>query len=596
MSQINYQKVKSAAKKVTPKGKRLDQVVLQTMKTASDVVGATLGPGGMPVLIERYEHAMAPIITKDGVTVFRALGFEDATAQVVMEAARDAAVRTASEAGDGTTTATVLAYAIVRRIAEFVSKNSRVSPQKVVRQLERIFKEELEPTIQQTAVKVDTEEKRSGLLYAVAKTSANGDGDLADKVLECYDLVGDEGNVTIIEISGPSGYEVERIEGYSIGSGYEDSCGRFYQKFINDPATYSVKLQKPVFLCYHGKITDIQSIRFILEGIGELWQREGFHHNVVICATGFSETVLSNLAINFAESTTINVFPLIAPQTADINSQLNFLEDVACLTGATVLDPLNHSLEKATIDDLGCGDGLNAFEATRTRATIIGHAKKQEEHIIAKSEDLKVLAECAVSELDRILTLERLGKLTGGIARLKIFGVSNGETKEKRDRAEDAVCAVRGAINHGVLPGGGWTLLKLVKKLQEAHPDDKVVMEILVPALKEPVQRILSNCGMTEDEAEKVIDEIADNAFDDRPEIYDAMEQRYVNAFEQGVIDSTPAVLEAVRNSLSIASLLGALGGTVVFGRDLDLERSEAKENANFLRDAEDPNPANSRL
>jgi chaperonin GroEL len=589
---MSYHKVKSVAKRVTAKGPALEKIVLSTMKLASDVVGATLGPGGMPVLIERQEHAMPPVITKDGVTVFRSLGFEDSTAHVVMEAARDAAVRTASEAGDGTTTATVLSEAIVRRMSAFVAGNPRTSPQRIVRRLESVFRDKIEPVIKEVARRPADEEERGSLLYSVAKTSANGDGDLADRVLECYDLVGDDGNVTIVEVTGPSGYEVEAIDGYSIGVGYEESCARFYQKFINDPGTMSVKMAKPVFLLYHGKITEIQSLRFILEGIGELWQDAGFHHNVVVVATGFSESVLSNLAVNFAHPTTINVFPLLAPQTIDPNSQLHFLEDVAALTGAKVLDPMNAPLDKAAIQDLGYGEGLNAFEATRGRSTIIGFVKDQEAAIAARAEDLRVLADCAVSELDKILTLERLGKLTNGIAKLKVLGVSNGETKEKRDRAEDAVCAVRGAIRHGTLPGGGWTLLKVCSLLDQ---EDPIIKDILIPALKEPVIRLLKNCGQTDEEIEGVIAKITAAAIGGEPEIFDALEGRFVNAYEAGVVDSTPAVLEAIRNSLSIASLLGTLGGTIVFGRDTDLERSEARETANFLRNIEEGNAANER-
>lgn len=590
---ISYHKVKSVAKRVTPKGAKLEKAILSTMKLASDLVGATLGPGGMPVLIERQEHAMPPVITKDGVTVFRALGFEDSTSHVVMEAARDAAVRTASEAGDGTTTATVLAEAIVRRMSVFVAENPRVSPQRITRRLESVFRDKIEPAIKDVARKSTTEEERSSLLYAVAKTSANGDGDLADRVLECYDVVGDDGNVTIVEITGPSGYEVEKVEGYSIGVGYEDSCMRFYQKFINDPGTMSVKLMKPVFLLYHGKITEIQSLKFLLEEIGDLWQSKGFHHNVVVVATGFSETVLSNLAMNFAHPSTINVFPLVAPQSIDPNGQLNFLEDVSALTGAKVLDPLNAPLDKATVEDLGCGDGLTGFEATRGRSTIIGYVTTQGDAIAARAEDLKVLADCAPSELDKILTLERLGKLTNGIAKLKIFGVSNGETKEKRDRAEDAVCAVRGAIRHGVLPGGGWMLLRLCALMDGM--EDPIVQEILLPALREPVVRLLKNCGLTEEEIAEVMASVQSAAAAGTPQIYDALEGKSVDAYEAGVVDSTPAVLEAIRNSLSIASLLGTLGGTVVFGRDPDLEREEARETNGFLRSIEEGNAANQR-
>lgn len=617
---MQYQKVKSVAKQVTPKGQRLQNVVLLTMKTASDVVGATLGPGGMPVLIERQEHNLPPMITKDGVTVFRSLGFDDPAAHCVMEAARDAAVRTASEAGDGTTTATVLAEAIVRHASEFTKTNPRVSPQKVVRRLERAFRDVIEPTVRACSWAADfTTDEGRRLLHAVAKVSANGDVALADKVLECFDLVGDEGNVTIAEVSGPSAYEVERIEGFPVPMGYEECCGKYYGKFINDPANQRVLLDNPVFIVYHGRITEIQTIVSLMERIGTMWQSNGqcleavkhedgtfenvvktfenwdARHNVVVVATGFSESVLAQLAVNMGDAHSINVFPLLAPQSPIANSQQKFLEDVAAITGARVLDPLNAPLDRASVDDLGWGEGLRTFEAYRFRSTIIGNTN--EEEIILRADQLKVQIETAESELDRILLQERLGRLTGGIARLKVIGASNGELKEKRDRAEDAVCAVRGAIKHGCLPGGGWMLLHLMAVLKGLN--DPIVDGVLIPALFEPVARLLLNCGFDEAESRTILEPVIVSAGCGdplaMPVVYDALEGKHVNPFEGGILDSTPAVLEAIRNSISIASLLGTLGGTVVFKRDVELERQEARDTNAFLRDADSVNPADER-
>lgn len=606
---IQYAKVKSVAKQVTPKGPKLENIVLSTMRLASEVVGATLGPGGMPVLIERQEHGLAPMITKDGVTVFRSLGIDDAAGQCVLEAARDAAVRTASEAGDGTTTATVLSEAIVRHASEFVKRNRRVSPQKVVRRLERAFREVIEPAIRENSIHVEGDsEGGRALLRAVAKVSANGDVDLADAVLQCFDLVGDEGNVTIAEINGPSGYEVERIEGYPVGIGYEDGCGKFYGKFVNDPANQRVFYENPVFVVYHGRITEIQTIISLMERIGNLFQNQGqcmehgevvtlenwnSRHNVVLVATGFSESVIGMLAVNAGDPLSINVFPLLAPQSPIANGQQKFLEDIACITGARVLDPLGVTFDKASVNDLGWGEGLTAFEAYRFRSTIIGHVSEDE--ILIRSDELKANIANAESELDRMLLQERLGKLTGGIAKLKVCGASNGELKEKRDRAEDAVCAVRGAIKHGCLPGGGWMLLRLMAGLK--HCQDPVIDAVLIPALFEPVARLLMNCGLDEEEAQYVLRPVLATVEPGsalKPVVYDALEGRHVSPIEGGVLDSTPAVLEAIRNSISIASLLGTLGGTVVFKRDADLERSEARETSAFLRDA-NSNPADER-
>lgn len=602
---MQYQKTKSVAKSVTTHEDGLDAKVLSTMKRISAIVGATLGPSGRPVLIERQEFDLPAMVTKDGVTVFRSLGFQDPVAHLIMETARDASLRTASEAGDGTTTATILTESIVRRTHEFCKKNPKVSPQRVVRRLETIFRDVIEPSIHKLAMKADlSTESGKKLLHSVAKISANGDSDLADAVMECYELVGDEGNVTLTEISGPSHYEVERLEGYPVYMGYEDSCAKFKDKFINDPGLQRCMLENPLFAVYHGRITDIQTIQMLMESVADAWQNpetanSESRHNVVLVATGFSESVLANLGVNFQAMTSINVFPLLAPMSPVVNGQLGFLEDLCAVTGSRLLDPLNCPFDQATVEDLG--RQAKTFESSRFRSTVSWDLTPENEMAIQLQVD-KLTANItqAPSLLDKSFLEERIGKLTGGIAKLKVIGASNGELREKRDRAEDAVCAVRGAIKHGCLPGGGWTLLKLVSEL-DTKDADSIVKEVLIPALQEPFERLLTNCGMTTEEIsvikERVTDAIVKGfAKSDvkKALVYDAMDHKFVEPIAGEVLDSTPAVLEAIRTSISNAANLGTLGGIVAFGRDLEMERSEARDTNAFIRDS-NVNPADER-
>jgi chaperonin GroEL len=603
---MQYQKAKSVSKQVQARGPALDRTILETMKTISNIVGATLGPGGRQVLIERQEEGLPPMVTKDGVTVFRSLGFTDDAAHCIMEAARDASVRTASEAGDGTTTATILSEAIVRLAKEYSDKNPKVSPQRIVRRLERAFREVIEPTVKKLSVKADmTTESGQGLLRKVATISANGDTELANAVIECFRLVGDDGNVTIAESTGPSKYEVERIDGFPIAQGYEVSAAKFYPKFINDPANQRVLLERPAFLIYHGRINDPQSLFGALNKIGSSFEAGEIGPNVVLAATGFSEAVLGWLGKMFEAPNALNVFPLLAPQSPFANGQLDFLLDLAAVTGTVVYDPLNSPLDTVEIATLGKGV---MFESYRFRSNVIGTANEDE--LLLRIDHLKTQLDRAESQLDTIVLQERIAKLTGGIARLKVIGASNGELKEKRDRAEDAVCAVRGAIRSGCLPGGCWTLLRLAHDLRV--PFDPVIDQVLIPALYEPFNRLLENVGIPTDDEEfkNILDVIyktlvppsltfPDGTASDlvfslpttfslppSPMVYDALNGSLVDAFEAGILDSTPAVLEAIRNSLSIASLLGTLGGTVVFKRDLEVERREARDMHNFVRDA----------
>lgn len=605
---FEHQKPKSSAKKILTKGPELTRLVLSTLKTISDVVGGTLGPGGQPVLIERFEQNMAPKVTKDGVTVFRSLGFLDAAQHVIMESTRDAATKTAQDAGDGTTTATVLAESIARRANEFCERHRDQRPQKVVRRLEQLFREVVEPTLRAEVIRANLEDEAGRkLLRNVAKLSANGDDALADAVMKCFDITGDAGNVTIVESSGPSGYEVEQVEGYPIPIGYEDCCAKFYSKFINNAGRQMCVMEDPVFILYHGVLNDTNTAYGILAKVGDKFQQlieggqsEYRHHNVVFVATGFSEHVLATFAAGWGIANAIKIFPLVVPKSPMQNFGAQFLEDLSAITGAAIFDPINKPLDMGELEDLG--PGVASFEAERYRSTIIGRAAASDteddhryedalmEQIAAVEQQLKHPA----SEYDKILLQERLAKLTGGIAKLRVVGSSNGELREKCDRADDAVCAVRGAIKHGCLPGGGWGLLKATAELFKLYPEDLVVKEVLGPALGEPVMRLYHNCGMTDDEIARILTPINAGCSGGEKVVYDLMEDRHGDPVELGILDSAPAVIEAIRNSLSIAAQMGTVCGVVVFPRDGELERKEALDVQEWLRNA-NINPADER-
>jgi chaperonin GroEL len=578
-----YSKVQSVAKNVTYASERLEQLILDTTQKISAIVGATLGPGGRPVLLERQEYGTLPMVTKDGVTVFRALGFDNPDAQNIMESFRDASVRTASEAGDGTTTATVLGAAIVKHISAYCKVHPTESPQKVVRQLHNILNTQLIPLIKSWAreANMGTVEGQK-LLRSVATVSANGDSELADAVMKCFDLVGDEGNVTLTEVAGPSAYEIERIEGYPITMGFEDTMGRFAPLFINDQDSQKCVLEDCLVLVYHGRLTDAGSLAHLLMKIGGNWEMNRGPHNVIIVATGFSEQVIASFAMGFADKTLLNIVPVLCPHFPVTDGQLGFLQDLCAVTGQRdLITPLTHRLDEVEIIHLG---KAKQFEMARFRSNIIGDFEMNELLVLERVDIVKKQLKLGtVGKLEESYLNERIGKLTGGIARLKIVAPSAGELRERKDRAEDAVCAVRGAIKHGVLPGGAWTMTKLAKRT--AVYLDSVGAEILLPALLEPLRRIMENIGASKEEVAEVMKTLFATDQDDMT-VYDALHGKYVDAFEAGILDSVPAVLEALRNSLSIASLLGTLGGVVSFKRNSALETSEAKAAQQFERDA----------
>ncbi len=626
---MEWTKVKSVAKRVVLPGPELDDAVLRTMERVARIVGATLGPGGRPVLIERQEYGMPGMVTKDGVTVFRSLGFRDPVEHAVMESTRDAASRTVSEAGDGTTTATILAYSLVKYAQKYLKAHPQVSPQVLVQTIQDAFDKVVEPLVKRLALKVRFDSPRGQrILKSVATVSANGDKKLAEAVMEAFNLVGDNGTVTIVESSGHSAYKVERIHGFPIPMGYEESCQKFMTAFINDGAANRVYLKNPQFVLYNGTCSDVQSVVSVLEKLQNAWlNRPGTPQhipqspyvtspNVVLVANGFSESVLGTLALNMPEAGTVNVVPLVTPRTAILNGEVHFLEDLAAITGASVLNQLSRPLDSFTLEDLGHTEVVRdgdeplpgEFEMFRFRSTIIG--RNDEDEVAERAEAVEAMIQSAPSEYDARLMKERLACLTGGIAKLTVVGSSNGELRERKDRADDAVQAVKGAIRHGALPGGGWTLLRIATELAKVYGEGinerprmdteaTIVAEVLEPALEEPVIRLFENAGSSPTEVRNFI-QLLCNAISEghntsrTAKVLSLPSYEVVYAAAAGLLDSTPAVLEAIRNSISIATLNGTLGGIVVFERDEEHERSEAAANEDFIRNA-NMNPANER-
>jgi chaperonin GroEL len=574
-------KVKTSPKIFVSDQTKLQEIVVSTMERISEIVGSTFGPGGRNVLIESDYPGIPNKNTKDGVTVFKALGSSNSYEHLIIEQARDSAQRTASEAGDGTTTATILSAAMVRYLYDFCNNNPRYSPQKAAREMSKIVREKLVPKIREKAIKIDTENQH--LLKMVAKISANGDEDMATAVIKAFELVGygESSHVTIKELSGPYGYEVGLIEGFPIPIGYEESIGKFHTAFINDQANQRCALDKPLFLLYDGRMNDIVMFSRLFEELGKAYVEEGKseYKNLVIIAHGFSDHVLTQLAYNFSNPNTMNIVPVVTPMAQFINSQLQFLMDVSAFTGAKIFG-MKDNVSEATPNDLGAN--MEMFESYRFRSTIVGNP--DEMNVEVRADELKKQKEHAESQAEQIWIEERLGKITNGIAKLTIFGGSNGELKEAHDRCEDAVCAVRSAISKGALPGGCRVLIDLAVELGETEASE-VVQEIIIPALFTPINRLLENAGYTSDESMAITEKMIEN-----PDlVYDVENQVFGKAEELGVFDSAPAVEEALKNAASIATVMGTIGGMVAYPRDEAFERSEAKDDAAFKRAVDSP-------
>jgi len=581
MSLFQASKPKSAPKVMVAPGKELKGIVLETMEHIAKMVGATLGPGGRQVLIERAEIGLKPIMTKDGVTVIKNLGYDSATQQLVLEAVRDAAMRTASEAGDGTTTATILAESITKRTSKLVEQNPKLSPQKIVRELQNLIPF-ISKVIDSYKINVDGENSEI-VLHKVATLSANGDKELADAIIESFNTVGDEGNITIIEATGPSRYEIEKISGYTLDKGYEESCRNFSNGFINDKSGTMIVLEKPMVVLFDGTINDISQILEPMNRIGQYFaENPHLTTGIVIISHGFSDSVVGDLHLNWNKGT-FKVLPVVTTQTATLNSRTEQLYDLQAYTGSPVFNPIDRPLIDMNIDFLIKKNRVKNIEVGRFRSSIM--VNEEESLIEARVEELKLRREKPESQYEAHELDVRIGKLTSGIARLNIYGLSQGETREKRDRAEDAWMAIRGAVKYGAVPGGGYTLVRIAADLlelgrKEKNECRKIAISILSDALVEPVKILYKNYGFNEQETDSMVGQLLQKD----EQTFDLSEYEWRNKID--VLDSAPAILEAIRNSMSIASLLGTMGGLIAFKRDNDADKEEEKFVRRFERGA----------
>lgn len=572
---MSSRKVKTSSKMFTSDITKLQALIIETMDEISGIVGSSLGPGGRVVVLESDLVGIPNKNTKDGVSIFRALGSYDPYKHLIIEQTRDAAIRTVNEAGDGTTTATVISAALIKNLFEFCNTHRRYSPQKVARVINKLLDDKLIPSIKKQAIKITS--KNQDLLEKVATISVNGDKDMSKAVIKAFEEVGygASSHVTIQELSGPSGvYEVKLIEGFPIERGYEESIGKFHPAFINDQGNQRCLLEKPLFILFDGNITDMVQIQPVLESIGEEYvSGKSEFKNVVIVSHGFSDQVLTTLAFNFPNPTTINIVPLTTPLSQIINGQLEFLMDLSAFSGAKIFDMTN-PLSEAAPDDFG--KNMDKIEIYRFRTTIVGEPEQL--NIEERAGQIETRMKQAESKIEKILLEERLGKLTNGIAQLKIYGSSNAELKEKADRAEDAVCAVRAAISHGCLPGGCRTLINLVISLMSETENESIIKEVLIPSLTAPFFKLLDNAGYNDDEQQDILGKLIEN----QEIVYDVENAVFGKAKDLGLYDAELAVEQALKNAVSIASVMGTLGGIVAFPRDGQLERQQSIDDANF--------------
>jgi chaperonin GroEL len=547
---------KSKAKSVTANRAKIREIVQKTMKEMGDVVGATLGPGGRLVALER--DGLSPLITKDGVTVAKELGDANAEANVIIESAKEICLRTAKQAGDGTTTAIVLASALTTHGLDFLEANPKYNPQRMVNELNDLYANVICPFLKQHAKPARERHE----LINVAKISANGDSTIANAAVEAVIAAGEDGQV-LIEEADDVGIRVETIDGCIVTSGLKD-VGSIGLAFINDRSTQQAKMDNGIVFLYDGTMNDLKvpaAIQGAVEGT-ELYGKP-----IVVFAHGFSDVVLDK----FAKSTKggYMVVPVKTPLGGVANSRSMFLYDMAAYTGASVVDPgnLDHYITEDNLDE-----ALGNFETAKvnmyeTFLTSTVDSAQIEERIA----ELKSIMQVAPSDRERMFAKAAISKLTGGVSTIWVGGGSELEAREKKARVEDAVEAVRSAIAEGIIPGGCGVHLVL-SDLIARHPNHVQSWDIMVKALRAPFELLLSNCGEDFTDIWNLLQSHVIDKQEPPKFIFDANAHRIVDPEAAGIIEPAKVCRVSLGNALSVASLLITLGGIVVVPRDAGLE------------------------
>jgi len=554
---------KSKAKDMVHNKRELNKIVYETLHKMAVVAGATLGPGGRPVLIDRGD--LSPLVTKDGVTVIKSLGIANASNNIVLDAAKEISIGTAKEAGDGTTTAIIIADKLVEAGQIFLKANKKYNPQRLINELNQAYDTIVVPYLQQNAIETTTPEE----LRNVALISSNGDERIADAVVEAVMGAGDDGKVLIHEGDGDI-IEVQHVEGFVVTSGLKD-LGQIGPAFINDKAGQQVKMDNGHVVLYDGSLNDLAIPARIQEAVvDEAGMSDG--KPIVVFAHAFADNVLDK----FAKTTKggITVLPVKTPRSGLPNGASMFLQDMAAYTGAFVYDP-------GTQDDINDG-GIGSFNSAVVNmyeSFIIN--TPDEEAIDARVEELKAFLSQAFGELDKQHLRAAIAKLRGGVSSIIVGGTSELSIREKKDRVEDAVEAVRSAIAEGIVPGGATTMLKIAAEMR-ASKSRKESWSIMEEALQAPFMILMDNCG---EDPEAVVQKLMPIITQSKglPEaVFDANNYVIVDPFEVGIIEPAKVCRVALANALSVAGLLTTLGGIVVRPSDATLDNQLELAEASF--------------
>lgn len=560
---VLYEKQK--VKAITTNKAEIKKIVQAALSEMAAIVGSTLGPGGRTVLLERDN--LAPLATKDGVTVAKQIGMANAEMSVVIEAVKEVCLRTAKEAGDGTTTAIILANALVQNASNFLTDNPKYNPQRMINDLNALYTSVILPFLKTYATPVKSREE----LINVATISANGDRLIATAAVDAVMAAGEDGQV-LVEEADDASIRVESMEGCIATTGLKD-LGSIGLAFINDRANQQAKMDEGLVFLFDGSLNDLKvpsAIQVAVEGTNF------YGRPILVFAHSFSDVVLDKLAKTTKGGYT--VIPVKTPMGGVANSRAMFLHDMAAYTGATVLDAA--SLDASIEDDIASVFGQFKTAKVNFYETFI-IADPDPEILDARIAELKSIATIAPNDRERMFAKAAISKLTGGVSTIWVGGGSELEAREKKARVEDAVEAVRSAIAEGIIPGGcgiHLVLADIIRRRPERLPS-WIIME---QSLMEPFKLLLSNCGEDFTDIWNAMGVYITDKDVPPTHIFDANSHKIVEPGIAGIIEPAKVCRVSIGNALSVASILSCLGGLVVNPRDAGLEQQLALSKSTF--------------
>ncbi len=502
------------------------QKVFKGVSKLAEAVRATMGPKGRNVVVERKYGA--PMVTKDGVSVAKEVELDDPFENLGAQLVKEAATKTNDAAGDGTTTATVLAHAMMEEGMKHLSSGS--NPILIKRGMEKAV---ADVSVFLEKIKVDVTKKDQ---YAAVATISAQDSDIGEIIADVIDEVGKDGVVTV-EAGQTLGMEKEYVEGMQFDNGYISAY------FVTDTARMEAVYEKPFILITDKKISSIQELLPVLEAVAQRGKKE-----IVIIAENIEGEALATLVVNKLRGT-FSALAVKAPAFGDRRKEI--LKDIAALTGGRVIsEEVGLKLENVTLADLGTA---RRIVVTKENTLIVG-GDGDKKDIEARINEIKGQMEHTKSDFDREKLQERLAKLTGGVAVIKVGAATEVEQKEKQHRVEDALSATRAAAEEGIVPGGGTAYIRALASLEKLHKgseneDEKIGIDIVMNALSAPARNIAENAGIS---GEVVVSKVKDGKDNFG---YNALTGVYGDLVTDMVIDPKKVTRVALENASSVASM-----------------------------------------